>query len=112
MKLKINRDQASEIYQYIKDNGSDYILETTCYVGDACVNAVMFGEQEEQLDGIYNHKTGKNYSLKYLKKVFNNSGYYISGNYAYYDLSYNGVGLFLVDTPKIPLLEKLYKNIK
>lgn len=112
MKLKIDRLQAEEILEHIIDNIEDYTEQSSVYVGDCCIDYIHLGEQEEQLSDLYNHKTGKNYNINYLKRIFEKEGYSVSSNYAYYDLSYEGVGIFLVNNPKIPLLEKLYKEIE
>jgi hypothetical protein len=84
----INMDQAKKIYNFISENLESFITDFNgCYVGATSLYSVSFGEQEEQLADIYNHKTKKSYNVNYLKKIFENEGFYISeSNYAYYNL--------------------------
>lgn len=90
-------EQAKQIYDYILDNFEDFIENfSSYYVGDNSLESVAFGEQETQLEGLFNNLTGKNYTIKYLKRIFDEEGFYISNsdwnkNYAYYDLSDTGI---------------------
>ena len=90
------------IYDYIIDNFDDFVTGFNgYYVGDTSLESVSFGEQEEQLTGIHNHKTGKDYNIHYLKRVFDKEGYYVKNNYAYYDLNSGlHVDLLHADIPK------------
>lgn len=109
----ITRDEAKEIFNFILDNFDSFVdTFRNYYVGSCSLESVSFGEQEEQLTDIYNHNTGKDYSLPYLKKVFNQAGYYVNKqNYAYYDLSNEGLQVNLL-TGDIPaeLIEKIKTN--
>lgn len=98
----IDRDQAKKIYQFIDENLESFTTGfNSCYVGYTSLESVNYGEQEEQLTGLHNHKTGKDYSLPYLKNVFEKAGYYINGsNYAYYDLSSHGQYVDLLHNAK------------
>lgn len=109
-KKDLTDQQLNEILEFLIDNIEDFTTEfyNGC-VGDCSVDSIAYGEQEEQLD-IYNHKTGKPYTLPYLRKVFEQEGFCISDNYAYYDLSFTGVHIDL-SASKIPLLEKLFTEI-
>ena len=108
--LILTEEQSMGIAQYIFDNIDDFIQRYGWYyVGDSCIDAISFGEQEEQLSGLYNHKTGKEYSLKYLQKIFDEEGYYVSGDLAYWDLSSEGVYIDLFAS-EIPLLEELIEQ--
>jgi len=95
----INREQAVKIYQFIADN-----FEIFCrsfngwHVGYTSLESISYGEQEEQLSALYNHRTKKQYSLKYLKRIFNESCFYVSGDFAYYDLSSSGIHVDLINT--------------
>lgn len=110
--LVLTEEQEEEIYQYIKDNIDEFI-ERYChaYVGSSSLASVSFGEQEEQLTGLYNHNTGKEYSLKYLQKTFESEGYYVDDDLAYYNLGYEGLHVDLFKS-EIPLLEELIENYK
>lgn len=107
--LLLTEKQAGDIYQYINDNFDDFVTPYNgYYVGHTCLESCEFGEQEEQLTGIYNHKTGKDYSLQYLKRICDEEGFYVSGDYAYYNLD-GGIYIEL-DNGKCPLLEELIDN--
>ena len=81
----ITPEKAKEIFDYIYKNISDFIEEFNgFFVGSTSLCSVSFGEQEESLEGIYNAKTNKEYGLAYMKRIFKEEGYYISGKYAYY----------------------------
>lgn len=109
----ITRDEAKEIFDFILGNFDSFVdTFINYYVGSCSLESISFGEQEEQLTGIYNHNTGKDYSLPYLKKVFNRAGYHVNKqNYAYYDLSNKGLQVNLL-TGELPaeLIEKIKTN--
>ena len=94
----INRDQAKLIYDFISENIELFIKSfNSYYVGYTSLDSISFGEQEEQLTGIYNHKTGKEYNINYLKKIFEQESFYVSREYAYYDLSSSGLHIELIN---------------
>lgn len=105
--LKIDTEDAERIFDYMRDNYDDFV-DTFCgyYVGDYCIDSISFGEQEEQLTGLYNHKTGKNYDIRYLRKIFEQEDYVVNGDYAYYNLSADGVGIWL-KPDELPFFEEL-----
>ena len=81
----ITKQEAKKIYDTIKDNFEEFVSDFSgYYVGYTSLDSVSFGEQEEQLEELYNHKTGKNYSIKYLKKVFDKEGFVINRNSAFF----------------------------
>ena len=90
-------EQAKQIYDYILGNFEDFIKNfSSYYVGDNSLGGIAFGEQEEQLKELFNNLTGKNYTMKYLKRIFDEEGFYVSNsdwnkNCAYYDLSDTGI---------------------
>ena len=72
---------------YILDNLEEFTtVFNGFYVGHTSIDSVQFGEQEEQLEGLRNHATNKNYTLPYLKKIFEKEDFYVHNNYAYMDL--------------------------
>lgn len=94
----INRDQSKLIYDFISENIELFIKSfNNYYVGYTSLDSISFGEQEEQLTGLYNHKTGKDYNINYLKKLFEKEGFYVSREYAYYDLSSSGLRIELIN---------------
>lgn len=83
----LDKNQCALVYEFIYENFEDFVTDFRgYYVGYTSICSVSMGEQEEQLDGLHNNKTGKNYTLPYLKKVFENEGFFINGDYAYYNL--------------------------
>lgn len=83
----VDNKKAGEIYEYILNNIGDFIRDFNgYYVGYTSLESVAFGQIEEQLTGLYNYKTGRDYNLNYLKKCFENEGFYISGDYTYYNV--------------------------
>ncbi len=95
--LHLTFEQAEEVLEHMRLNMEDFVSPMVNYfVGYTSIDSVSFGEQEEQLTGLYNHKTGKNYDLKYLKKVFDAEGYVVNGDYAYMDLSGSGLSIDLL----------------
>lgn len=86
--LNIDREQAQKIYAFIVENFEEFTTNFNgYYVGFTSLESISFSEQEEQIEGLLNHKTNKPYKLNYLKKVFEQEGYYVNkSNYAYYNL--------------------------
>lgn len=87
----IDREQAKKIYEFIDANLWEFTTKFSgYYVGYTSLDSVEFGEQEEQLTGLYNKHTGKEYDLNYLRRSFRKADYCInrsSPNYAYYIVS-------------------------
>jgi predicted DNA-binding protein len=82
--LFVEKETIQKVYDYIKENIEEFIEDFSgYYVGYTSLASVSFGEQEEQLTGLSNHRTGKDYTLPYLKKAFDEAGYVIHGDYAY-----------------------------
>ena len=83
----MDKGDCKKIYDFIYENFEEFTTDFNgCYVGATSLDSISFGEQENQLEGIYNHKTGKDYTIPYLKKIYDESGFYISdSNYAYYN---------------------------
>ena len=95
---------ANEIYSEIFENIEKYIdTYRNYYVGSDCLESVSFGEQEEQIFEITNHASGKPYNKRYLRNVFEKEGFTVGNDYAYYDLS--GEGLY-VDLAKYTIKTK------
>jgi len=107
----IRREQAEKIYEFIFDNFEAFTKDfSSYYVGCTSLDSVAFGEQEEQLTGIYNARTKKEYSLKYMQKVFEENDFYVNGKYAYYDMSSQGLHIDLLGN--IELLNNFLPTIK
>ena len=103
----ITKEQAKVIYDYISNNFE--LFESTMsnyYVGHGCLESVDFGEQEEKLIGLYNHRTGKDYTMKYLRYIFNKEDYTINRDYAYYNLSGDGIQVNLLHGDLSDILNK------
>jgi len=84
----VSKETCKKVYDFITENFDLFVKDFRgYYVGCTSLESVSFGEQEEQLSGLYNHTTGKNYGIRYLKKLFSNNDYYVSGDLAYYNLS-------------------------
>ena len=97
----ITREQGKQIYDFIEDNLEEFLTDFNgYYVGYTSLFSVSYGEQEEQLDGIYNVKTKDNYTLKYLKKICDSEGFVINGDYAYYNLD-GGLHIDLLNNVEI-----------
>jgi len=93
----IDREQAKKIYDFIYENLETFVSDfNNWYVGSTSLDSVSFGEQEEQLEGLYNNRTKKDYTLPYLRKVFSVDFYVNESNYAYYDLSSSGLHVDLI----------------
>ena len=105
--LFLKDEHIEQIYEYILENEEEFTGNMNNYwVGDTCIASITYGEQEEQLTGLRNHRTGKDYTLPYLRKCFDEAGYYVNGDYAYYDLSGNGIRIDMC-MKEIPLLRDL-----
>lgn len=103
--IYLEQEQALEIYEYILENMEEFMRDFGGgYVGYTSIDSIGFGEQEEQLTGIYNHETGGEYTLEEMQKDFEENGFYVSGEYAYYDMSYDGVHIDLLGA-EIPMLK-------
>ena len=102
--FSVRGTEANEIYSEIYNNIEQYIdTYRNYYVGSDCLESVSFGEQEEQIFDLVNHTTGKPYSKKYVRDVFEKEGFTVGNEYAYYDLS--GEGLY-VDLSKYTIKTK------
>jgi hypothetical protein len=98
----IDRANAKKIYDFIYDNIDSYVRRfNSHYVGYTSLCSVSFGEQEEQLSSLRNHKTGKDYTKQYLRKVFDEAGFYVSGDHAYHDLTSHGMHIDLLKQPNL-----------
>lgn len=81
----VSKKKCKNIFDFVGENFDEFVKDFSgYYVGCSSLGSVEFGEQEEQLCGIYNNQTKKDYGIKYLKKLFSDNGYYVSGEYAYY----------------------------
>ena len=109
--IELNKIQCEQIIEFIENNYSDFETDFhNYYVGSTCIDSVSFGEQCEQLEGLHNCKTGKNYTLPYLKKCFDEAGFVVNDdNYAYYDMSGSGIMIDLIQS-EIPLIKELIKS--
>jgi hypothetical protein len=93
----ITRQEAKQIYDLINEDIEPFMDDfKSYYVGSTSLDSVSFGEQCEQLTGIRNHKTGKDYLLKTMQKQFDKEGFHVNGDYAYYDLSSHGLHIDLL----------------
>lgn len=95
----LSREQAIQVYDFIGENLEQYTKDyTNYYVGYTSLASIAFGEQEEQLEGLINHKTGEEYNKQYLRTVFDKECFYVSDdNYAYYNLSDDGLHIDLLN---------------
>lgn len=109
---RITREEAQTIFEYIRENQETFESNfNSYYVGPTSIDSISYGEQEEQLEGIYNRRTGKPYTMPYLKKVFDQEGYYVNdNNYAYYDLSMAGTHIDILNDTEA--LDKLLQEIE
>ena len=109
--ITLSDNDAERILEYMRENPEDFI-ETyrNYYVGYYCVDSISFGEQEEQIEGLYNHKTDRPYNKGYLKRIFEQEDFYVTNQFgelfAYYDLSDDGV-MFELKPDKIPFFVEL-----
>lgn len=92
--------QIKLIFEELVRNTDLYISDyCSYYVGDDCIDSISFGEREEQLEGMINHRTGLPYTDSYLRRIFDKEGFtvFVShyGTYAYYDMSSQGLRITL-----------------
>lgn len=80
---------AKLIYECVKYNIDQFIVDAYALSWkDSYIDGVMFGEQEEQLSGFEEWETDR----EALIEAFEES-YFISGEYAYFDLSFTGLAV-------------------
>lgn len=103
----MDRATAGAVCEYLLDTSPEVRRFRHYWVGNYALGSIPFGEQEVQLEGIYNYRTGREYTLPYLRRVFNEEGFYVSGRYAYLDLSSEGVYIDFRDFEKETILEAL-----
>ena len=85
-------DQVNNVKKFIQNNLDKFVETYSNYcAGNRCIANVDFGEQEVQLADIYNHRTKKNYDIRYLRRIFEKEGFYVNGNYAYYNMESSGI---------------------
>ena len=95
------------IIEYICDNIEDFSSDFSNYwIGHRCIDSISFGEQEEQLTDIYNHETGKTFALEEMQKQFEEAGFYVNGEYAYYDMRGEGIKVDFIPE-LIPFMDEL-----
>jgi hypothetical protein len=84
--FKIDSKQAQLIHDFIYENLEDFIDDFRgAYVGPTSLDSVSFGEQEEEIN-------------EDEKQQFEDAGFYVNDrNYAYYDLSYDGLHVDLLN---------------
>ena len=108
--IRPNKEETQQMYDYIYENFEDFIQDfRNYYVGQNSLASVSFGEQQEQLTGIRNYRTGKTYNLPYLRRIFDEEGFTVIGNYAYYDMTSEGLHIRFDES--IPALQKLLKDL-
>jgi 6-pyruvoyl-tetrahydropterin synthase len=88
--VRITRNTAENIYEYILDNLEDFLDEfTNHWTGEYSVDSISYGEQEEQLTGIYELE---NVPQPIIAAAFESADYYVKNiEYAYCDLSSKGL---------------------
>ena len=90
--FSVRGTEANEIYSEIYNNIEQYIdTYRNYYVGSDCLESVSFGEQEEQIFDLVNRTTGKPYTKKYIRAIFEKEGFTVGKECAYYDLSGEGI---------------------
>ena len=105
----VTREQAQKIYEFIEENFEDFQTDfNSFHVGYTSLCSIGFREREEQLDGIYNVRTEKSYTLNYLKKICESEGFVINGDYAYYNLD-GGLHIDLLNN--VEMLNDFLKTI-
>ncbi len=96
-------DQAEKILDHIIENQEEFMRDmTSWYTGGRDITSVEFGEQEEQLSGIWNKELHKEYPIEEVKADYEDNGsFIINGDFAYYDMSGSGVyvDFFAQDLP-------------
>lgn len=104
----LDREQAKKVYDLIEENFEEFVKDFNGFwVGPTSLESYEFGEQEEQLTGM-GKPSGGEYTLKYMQKCFDSAGYYVRGEYAYYDIQ-KGVHIDLL--ANIELLDNLLLTI-
>lgn len=100
---------AEAVWEYLWDTSPEVRRFRGYWVGNYALASISFGEQEVQLEGIYNYRTGREYTLPYLRRIFDKEGFYVSdcGRYAYLDLYSEGVYIDFRDFEKETILEAL-----
>lgn len=98
--IRLTDLQIKLIFEHLRNNTEEYISDfCSYYVGYDCIDSVSFGEQEVQLEGINNHRTGMPYTNRYLRYIFTREGFTINiGHFhtcAYYDMSSQGLRITL-----------------
>lgn len=100
--VEFKPEMVQKIYDHISENFEAFQGTMWNYwVGHDCIESIAFGEQEEQLTGLYNNATGKDYNFQYMKRVFKKEGFVIVRGYAYRDLSDDGLKIDLIMTDEI-----------
>lgn len=80
---------AELIYEYVKYNIDQFIVDAHALSWhDSYIDGVMFGEQQQELSSFEEWKTDK----EPLIEAFEES-YIVSGEYAYFDLSFTGLAV-------------------
>ena len=100
---------AEAVWEYLWDTTPEVRRFRHYWVGNYALGSISFGEQEVQLEGIYNYRTGREYSARYLCQVFQDEGFFVSdcGRYAYLDLSSEGVYIDFRDFEKETIFKAL-----
>lgn len=97
--LRLTKEQQLILIDFMRENHEDFIgTFSGYYVGSLVVDSVAYGEQCEQLTDITNYRTNKPYTKRYLKYIFDKEGFSVIDNYAYYDMSGEGIYLTLRNT--------------
>ena len=80
---------AELIYEYVKYHIDQFIVDAYALSWkDSYIDGVMFGEQEEQLSGFEAWETDRGALIEAFEE-----SYFISGEYAYFDLSFTGLAV-------------------
>jgi hypothetical protein len=86
--LIIDRVNATKIYNFIVENFEEFVKDFNGFwVGPTSLESYEFGEQEEQLTGMSKPGFKGEYTLKYMQRVFDAAGYFVKGEYAYYNIN-------------------------
>lgn len=111
LKIHLTTAQATEVFDHIKYNVEEFTEGFRNYwVGHTSIDSVSFGEQEQQLSGVYNHRTKKDYTLPYMRKVFDQEGFSVNGDLAYMDMSSEGLHVDLLAGDLTKFIEKFKSN--
>ena len=105
----MNSRTAEAVWEALYFDSAQYRRFNGYWVGPYCLGSISFGEQEVQLEGITNHRTGREYSARYLCQVFQDEGFCVSdcGRYAYLDLTSEGVYIDFRDFEKETIFKAL-----